>query len=262
MNDLNPQLNNLPPAAGAGTTAGPGMSTAETLTSIFFEPGRTFEFLRERPRFLIAALIITIAFASFYFLFIQRVGYENMVRAQTEASQPEASAEQKEQVLEIRSRPFVKLFTYAVPIIGLLVSFAAGSGIYLLGTMAMGGKISYKQALAVYTYASFPPSVLSMMANIALLFLRSVDGIDAARDMRGLAQSNPGALFDPVAHPVLVTAFSALDLFQIYGLFLAALGLRKVSRLSAGAAWAVVLTVWLLGVVLRVLLATITGNAS
>lgn len=257
-----PQPNYPTSGAGTNTTAVPSMSTVETLTSIFFEPGRTFEYLRERPRFLIAALIITIAFAGFYFLFIQRVGYENMVRAQTEASQPDASAEQKEQVLEVRSKPFVKLLTYAAPIIALLVSFAAGAGIYVLGTMAMGGKISYKQALSVWTYAAFPASVLLMIANIALLFLRSVDDIDAARDIRGLAQSNPGALFDPVAHPVLVTAFSALDLFQIYGLFLAALGLRKVSRLSAGAAWAVVLTVWLLGVVLRVLLATITGNAS
>jgi CHASE1-domain containing sensor protein len=34
------------------------MSTAETLTGIFFEPSRTFEALRARPRFLVAALIL------------------------------------------------------------------------------------------------------------------------------------------------------------------------------------------------------------
>src|ERR1051325_2734944 len=42
----------------AGEADGPSMSTAETLTGIFFEPSRTFEALRARPRFLVAGVIL------------------------------------------------------------------------------------------------------------------------------------------------------------------------------------------------------------
>ena len=43
------------PATGASE-----MSTGETLTGIFFEPSRTFEALRARPRFLVAGLILLV----------------------------------------------------------------------------------------------------------------------------------------------------------------------------------------------------------
>ena len=137
---------------------------------------------------------------------------------------------------------------------------ALGGGLYLLGTMAMGGSVSYKQALSVWTYASLPPSVLLMLGNILMLFLRSRDDIDPLKDNRGLMQGNPGVLVDGTTQPILATALSAIDVFSIYGLFLAALGLRKVSRLSAGAAWGIVLTIWLFGIVFRILLASITGR--
>ena len=81
MNDLDSQLNPPPPTADSRTSIAPSMSTAETLTGIFFEPGSTFEALRARPRFLFAALIITIVVAAFSYLFIQRVGYEEIGRA-------------------------------------------------------------------------------------------------------------------------------------------------------------------------------------
>ena len=43
------------PMAVPNTPAtGEEMSTAETLTGIFFEPSRTFVALRARPRFLVA----------------------------------------------------------------------------------------------------------------------------------------------------------------------------------------------------------------
>jgi hypothetical protein len=59
---------------------------------------------------------------------------------------------------------------------------------------------------------------------------------------------------------VLATALGSLDLFALYGLFLAALGLRKVARLSSGSAWAIVLGLWLLGVVARTIGSSALGT--
>lgn len=240
------------------------MTTPETLGNIFFEPGRTFEALRERPRFLVAALITLVAFMAFYLAYMQRVGYENVINAEIETRSQGGSMsdEQKTAGRDIQTKPFVKAIRYGAPILGIALVLAAGAGIYLLGSMLMGKAMSYKQALAVWTYSSLPPLVLLMAANLVLLMVRTpTEDAEIARGLNGLVHANPGILFDAAAHPVLATALGAFDLFAIYGLVLAALGMRKVARLSSGSAWAVVLGFWLLGVVGRIIIAAMTGTA-
>jgi hypothetical protein len=240
------------------------MSTPQTLSGIFFEPGRTFEALRARPRFLAATIILVVAFLASTIVFFSKVDYDQMVRQAIENS-PRAdqmSPEQKETAISIQTKPIVKYgLGYGLPIIGVFVIVFAGAAIYLLGSMAMGKKMSYKQALAVWSYSSLPPTLLATIANIIMLFVRPPDPADAAAARGGLIHANLGILFDRTAHPVMVSALGAIDLFVIYGLVLAAIGLRKTGRLSSGSAWTVVIVVWLIGVVLRVGIAAVTGQA-
>ncbi|MCA1593473.1 MAG: YIP1 family protein [Acidobacteria bacterium] len=253
-----------PPHASAVTDSGAAtMSTPETLSGIFFEPERTFEALRARPRFLVAALVCFVVFMAFYLFYLQRVGYENIVNAEIEvrSQKSDVTEEQKQQGREIQMKPFVKAIRYASPPIGFVIVFAAGAAIYLLGVIMMGKSMSYKQALAVWVYSTLPPLVLAMIANIVLLLIRPPDPGDydaVAGGLRGLVHANPGAFMSSAASPVLVTVLSALDLFAFYGLYLAALGLRKVAGLSAGSAWAIALTIWALGVVVRIIVAAFT----
>jgi hypothetical protein len=252
-----------PYAAAPRETDAPVMSTPETLSNIFFEPGRTFEALRERPRFLVAALVALAVFMAFYLGYTQRVGYDNIVNAEleTRSRTSEMSDAQKAVGRDIQSKPFVKSLRYGSPVIGISLMFAAGAGLYLLGAMLMGKGISYKQALSVWTYSSLPPIVLAMTANLVLLFVRPpTEEAEIARGLAGLVHANPGILVDAAAHPVLATALGSLDLFAIYGLFLAALGLRKVARLSSGSAWGIVLGLWLIGVVARLVGAAMSGT--
>jgi hypothetical protein len=240
------------------------MSTPETLTGIFFEPGRTFEALRARPRFLVAALICMAAFMAFYLTYLQRIGYENQVNAEIEmaAQKNDMTPEQKEQARGIQLKPFVKAIRYATPPIVFVIVFAFGALIYFLGAMMMGKRMSYKQALSVSAYSSLPPLLLTMLLNIVILFIRPpTEDAEIARGLGGLVHANLGMISDPVAHPVMTTALASIDLFAFYGLFLAALGLRKIARLSSGAAWTVVLAIWLLGVLLKLGVSLLTKNA-
>jgi hypothetical protein len=253
--NLNPQPE--PPGKEA-------MSTPQTLTGIFFEPGRVFEALRVRPRFLVAGLVIVIAFLAYTVVFYQRVPYETVVRTAVENA-PQTSnmpPDQKERVIEMQSGPVFKGLAYASPLIGVAIFMALGGALYLLGTMVMARSISYKQAISVWTYSSLPPTVIAMILNIVLVSIKSPDDYDPAQAARrGLVRANLGLLVDPTAHPVLGTALGSIDLLSFYGLFLAALGLRKVARLSTGSAWTIVLIIWVLGVILRIALATVTGGA-
>lgn len=271
MSDANiPNDQPLPPGPTYSDTikpeepAGPVMSTGETLTSIFFEPGRTFEALRARPRFLVAALIGIAAYMIFSTLYFQKIGYERIVRAQAEIqkAKPNANEAAIEQGVQVQMNPAFKVFRMVSPIIGFVIFIAAGGALYLLGAMLTGKGISYKQALAVWVYSSLPPTVLMMLLNIVLLFINPPDDDMAILQGsgRGLVHANPSILISGTEHPVLATALGSIDAFAIYGLFLAALGLRKVGKMSTGSAWSIVLGLWLLGLVVRISIATLTGN--
>jgi len=237
------------------------MSTVQTLTSIFFEPGETFQALRARPRFLIAGIIMVVLFMAYYGTFVWRVGSEAIARAQIEASQPDATPEQIEQGLAIQNSPFVKAATYGSFPVVFAIMFAAGAGLYLLGAMLMGKSLSYKQALSIWVYSSYPPMVVYVLINIVLLFLKSADDIDPTAINSGIARANPSILVDTKAQPLLATVLGSFDLIQFYGLFLGAVGLKIMGKLSSGSAWAVVLAIWFVGLILRVVMSLIMGTA-
>lgn len=253
-----------PPAAPAPppAAAGPVMSTPETLSGIFFEPGLTFEALRARPRFLVAALIMVAVFVIWNAVFFSKVDYNEMIREaiMTSPQTESLTAEQKEQQISIQTNPIVKAFAYASPLIFIPLFLAVGGAIYLLGAMAMGKKVSYKQALAIWTYSSLPPLLIVMLANIVLVLVRPPDVAAAAAASRGMVHANPSILIDKVAHPVLATALGAFDLFACYGLALAATGMRKVARMSSGSAWAIVVGLYLLGLLFKLGFAAISGT--
>lgn len=244
-----PPFDNTPPAEPAQ------MSEVGTLGSIFFEPGATFEDLRRKPRFLMAGLITIILFTAFNVLFIQKVGFEEIVKARINSSEraQQMPAEQKQAIIEQQSSPVVKAISYVAGPIFILIFFLVGSLIYWLGVKAMGGETTFSRALSVWVYASFPPSVVSMLANILVLFLKSTDDIDITTAQSGLIKASPAFFMDERNHKVLAAVLGTFDLFYIWGWILAAIGLRIVGKISTGAAVAIVAFVALFNVAVRVL---------
>ena len=242
------------------------MSTPETLANIFFEPGRTFEALRARPRFLVAALVSIVAFMAFYVTYYQRVGYEAIVDSEIEIARkadPNVNEEALAAGARIQKGAIVKNIRLWSPAVAIAAVFAAGAGLYLLGASLMGGKLSYKQALAVWVYSSFPTLILMTILNFVLLFLKPPeDGAEIVQGaQRGLVRANAGALVDGTAHPFLATALGSIDLLVFYGLFLAAVGLQKVGKLKSGPAWTVVLALWGIRVIAMLVISAVTGRA-
>ena len=232
-----------PPSMSEPT--GSEMSTAETLTGIFFEPSRTFESLRSRPRFLVAAIILLALACIVTAVLYLRVDMGQFIRDRIERSPQAAQATEAQKDMQVRMGKILGGFVVpvSVPIV-----IAAGAALYLLLTLAFGGSISYKKAVSVWTYSSLPPSVLGSLIAVLVLFLKSADSIDPEH----MVVTNPGALLGEDASKVLVAALSQFDLLRFYGLFLAAIGLRKVAKLSSGQAWGVVLSLWFLGALLRI----------
>jgi hypothetical protein len=239
----------------------PQMSEAATLGSIFIEPGKVFEDMRRKPRFLLAGLIIIIAVTVFNTVFIQKVGFERMMRERIESSSSvrDMPADQREKIIEQQSGPIVKYISYGAAPVVFVVIFLLGGLIYWLAGNAMGGTAGFLHGLSVWVYSGLPPALLFVVANLIVLMVKSVDEIDLATAQSGLVQANPSMFIDGKSMPVLAAALSAFDLFAIWGWVLAAIGLQKVAKISSGAAWAVVLILGLLGVTFKVVGALIFG---
>lgn len=242
------------PYAPPSTPAtGAEMSTAETLTGIFFEPSRTFEALRARPRFLVAGLIVLLLTIILTLTVNARIDMGQFIRERIEQSPRAAQLTEEQKDVQVK---FGKMIAMVVIPLFIPIGIAAGSAIYMLLVMAFGGSITYKKALAVWTYSWLPPSLLTTLVAMLVLFLKSPDSISP----ENLVATNPGALMGEGSPKVLVALLRQFDILKFYGFFLAALGLRKVAKISSGQAWGVVLTLWFLGVLFVVARAALFGG--
>lgn len=239
----------------------PQMSEAATLGNIFFEPGKTFEDMRRKPRFVMAGIIILVVITLFQVLFIQKIGYERIVRERIESNSrmEQMSKEQKDQIIEQQSSPIFKAIGYAAAPIVLIIVLLLGGLLYWLGANAMGGSAKFLHGLSVWVYSMMPPTLILMLANFLVLFLKSPDDIDIMTSQSGLVQANPGFFIDGKAQPVLAALLASFDLFAVWGWILAAIGLQKVAKISSGAAWGVVLILALVGITARVVIALVFG---
>lgn len=243
-----------PPPAGLPLETGETMTLGQTLTGIFFEPARTFAALRRKPRFLAAALITIVAVTIFQFAFVQKLGFENILRQQLNNNPQTAqmSGEQRQQMMEMYQNPAFKAITYASPIIGFVIVFLIGALIYWGVANAFGGSANFLQSLSLIAYATMPPTLIVMILNLIVLLLKPTDDIDLSSAQRGLAQANLSFLVDAKSSPAIAAIVSSFDLFALYGVFLVALGFQKIAKLSSGVAWAIALGFWFIMLVFRV----------
>ena len=106
-----------PPPERIDAAEGARMSEAATLGNIFFDPGETFEDLKRKPRFILATVIILLLLTAFNALFLQKIGYERLVRERIESNSrvQQLPSDQREQIIQSQSGPICKTIGYAAP---------------------------------------------------------------------------------------------------------------------------------------------------
>jgi hypothetical protein len=241
----------------------PQMSEISTIAGIFFEPGKTFEDLRRKPRFIIASVIIALLVTAYGFGMYYKIGEAGMRRVVMEqmdkSSQTQSmSNEQKADAVDLQ----VKIqngIRYAIPVF-IFISLLIGGLLYFLGSKAFGGNGGFMHGLSVWVYSSLPPTVIGMLGSFVVMAFKSVDDIDVASSQRGLLNANPSLLIDGTTQPVLATVLATLDVFFIWGWILAAIGLRITNKLSSGSAWGIVIIFAIIGTLFRIIGAIFSGT--
>jgi hypothetical protein len=239
------------------------MSEAATLGNIFFEPGRTFEDLRRKPRFIFAIVLIALLVTGYQLGLQMKVGESGMrsfIAEAIEKRAPNLTSEQKAAQVDMQMK-IGKYSRFAVPVFVIIAMFIGGL-LYWAGAKAFGGEGGFLHAVSVFTYSSVPPTVIGMIASFVILAFKSADDIDLGLSQRGMLNANLGFFVNGHQMPVLATLLSTIDLLAIWGWILAAIGLRVTNRLSKGSAWAVVIIIALIGVGFRIISSFFSGNPS
>ena len=261
MENENPEPQ-APPRPPSTTDEQTQMSEVSTIGNIFFEPGRTFEDLKRKPRFILATVIISLLIGAYGFALAYKVGDEGVRRFIVEQfdknpSTSSMSSEQKATAIDMQMQ-FSKIGRFISPLF-VAIFMVIGGLLYWAAGKAFGGTGGFLHGWSTFVYSSLPPAVIGTIANFIVMIFKSADEIDLATSQRTLVHANPTLLMDGKASPVLATIIGTLDLFMIWGWVLAAIGLRIMNKISSGSAWAIVIIFALVGLAIRVVLAYIGG---
>jgi hypothetical protein len=250
------------PQPEPGADAPAPLSPADRITKVFYEPEPVFKNLRHYPRWIAGFLVLVLFGVTYQLAVMQRIGPERMAEdranriieggyLQNAPISPD-DFKQAQIAQAVSTATFTKITMPFWAAGGTLVFLLILAGLYLLGVIAFGGRMNFWQAVSIAVYSSIPPTVIVTVLNLILLYTQSVDDMVPMRaQQQGLARADLGLLFAPSAHPYLYTLAGAIGLFTIYRLWLTANGLKNTAaKIKNGSAWAIVLLLWMLGLLL------------
>ena len=242
----------------------------QRLMGVLFSPGETYEDINRKPTWL-AAMVISIVIGACGTLFVNwwvnpdwnRIT-RDMLRQQVNRGAPELTEDQIQTRVRI-SQTIGKLFPLGfvviVPIASLIIA-----GIYALGMMLMQAQTTFKKVLSALVWTSCSVGLVNAIVTNASLMVRDRESLDAIKnpmDPSSLSATNLGVLLGSDTSPVLMALASSLDLFTIWSMILLAIGLAAIAgsrKITKRKTATLVVSLWLVGVLLRVLSAMAFGG--
>ena len=221
-----------------------GLGEGSRLTGVFFEPAKTFADVAARPGFWAPLILVIVVSLVYMALFGQHVGWERMIRHQTETSSraAQSSPEQREAGIQMGLK-IAPIAAYG----GVLLGVPLGTLIWaavLLGIVKgmMSVPLRLKQVFAILCYSSLP-SVIMVLLAIAVMFMKPPEDFNLQNPL----VFNPGAFMDPTtSSKFFYSVATSLDLFRLWTLVLIAIGLKAAGgkQLSMGGAMTAVFLPW------------------
>ena len=231
-----------PPAAA------PAQNPFSRIAGVLFAPASTFQDIAARPNIWAPLIVILLIGYVGTFLVMPKINMNAIFEQQAEAmakQNPNMAAEDRERMENI-TKGFTKAMMWAGPVM-MVVWYVIVAAVLLLATRMFGGQGNFKQSFSATLYAWMPLVILSIIGTIVVLARGSFDPTTAAT----LVKSNPAFLVDMKEQPILYSLLSSFDLFTIWTLVLLIIGFSALSRLSRGKTAAIVISLWVLVLVIK-----------
>ena len=238
-----------------------GMGELARLTGVFFEPGKTFADVAQRPTWFVPMLVTVLFGLIFCGVVGQRIGWDNVAQQQMEMRMAKMTPDQREQTLKGAdlSKKITPIIAYAAAVLGPAIGYLI-SALVLLGIVAgiLSAPVKFKQIFAIMCYSGMI-GVVAAVLMVVVIFLKKNP---ADFDIQHPLAFNAGALMDPNGpNKFLFTLASSLDVFSFWKILLIAVGLKAAAgkKLSFGGALFAVLLPWVVLVLIGATFAGIFG---
>lgn len=227
------------------------------LIQIFYQPGKVFEFVRERRAWVFALLANILLAVGFTVVMYQEIGATNMARTNIEGSSRAKSLtpEEIDRQVAVADTPLVKGITYGSVAIGTGVVMVISALLYMAIAGMSGGPIKFTQALGAASYATWPFTVITVLFSCLVIFISSDR---AGLDAQHLLATNVGAFLDKATTgKALFSLASSIDVLILGQSAFAAWGLAIVAKIPFGRALGGMLAIWALWTVVKMGLALV-----
>jgi hypothetical protein len=232
------------------------------LPGVLMNPGETFARIAARPTWLVPVVFYVVVSIATVGIFADRVGWANFMLRQAEQSdewQNLSEADREKQTEGIRrfapAMPWITTIGAAIQL-PLIAVIGAGLFLFTFNSIA-GANLKFKTSLAIFSHGVLPLFGVAGLLGVVVLLLKDPSTID----IENLVASNAGAFLDSDAPRRMRALAVSLDIFSVWSVALLAIGYRAVNprRISVAMALSIVLGVWLLGVLVKVGLASFSG---
>ena len=216
------------------------------LLEIFYEPGKVFDYVRERGAWLAAFLATLILAAATTAYMYQTIGAGNITRHALEDNKfaAQMTPEMKETAIAKAESPAGKIQNIVVVMVVVAVLLLVFALLFMAIAGASGSKLRFPQALGTVAYSGWPVGVVKLILSVVVIMI-SAD--KANLDAQHLLAFNGGAFLDKAttAKPLFALA-SAFDLLTFAQIALGAFGLSRVAVISFTKALVGVGLIWVL----------------
>jgi hypothetical protein len=219
-----------------------------SVVEVFYQPGKLFESLPERPSAWVFPLLVDIAIlvASVAAL-INLVGIESMVRQRLQTTT--MSPEQMQVAMQRMNSPAAVYFTYGSAAIGGIVTVFAVAGLLMIFAMMAERKPKFGSMLSMVSLAFLPYWLIAGVMT-TLVLIASPDR--TSLDFTNLLATNVATFVDKTTTAKgLYSILTSIDLLSFLPIGMLAYGFSKVIRASFGTGLGAVLTLWILLVISR-----------
>jgi hypothetical protein len=220
------------------------------LLTIFFSPAETFERAGPRP-WLVPMIAVALLALLINVAVIQVMGMGTIVRNQIEANTKIAESlgpEKINQMAQDADSGPRKAITYAMAVVGAPVFVLCIAGITFGALLVTGATTKFHAVVGATAWSAY--AVLAVTAVGTLVFLAAVKDFSGV-DPQNMLMLNGSIFFDRQTSPAWLRSLAGgVDLIAIWGLFIRALGLTRLSeRVSMAQAAGVVGTLYVLYVI-------------
>jgi hypothetical protein len=241
------------PIQAPPATAAPKPNAFARMAGVLTSPNATFRDIAQRPDVLIPLLTIVALSVVGVALLVPHVDFAATYREAFDGMNLPPDRMEK----SIRMAAGIgKATIYFSPVLQ-LIAFAIIAGILLIAFRMFGGEGDYKQAFSVTLYSWMPMVIKGILSVIVILSRKTITLNDLANPLR----SNLAFLVNMKQQPLLFSLFGSLDIFTIWTMILMIIGFAALSRFSKVKSAAIIVSLWLLVVFVKLGFAAIGANA-